>query len=293
MRPRRIDGSGGGNAAPAKHLPRRAAMLLLFSGLIRSDCDCAFVGSHSSLLVKRSNGMELHDRSGPGSTGDYLRNLSANNNERGGRGACDENSSEAAEPSSRVSEPMYAKENAQFPFDNVASSASSEMGRRTSEITSGFVSVAERGGSDIQSLAADAMSSVEKVTKKGTRDVRRTTLLAQRALKKNTNVLVATGRGFSDMHFFEVVSFAPKIEAAEIVKWIDSQARSGTEMVGSKAKNLVLNFTGKREYRSGDVTKELIHRVASHEVNVRDWILLLKVSATPVIIAIRSRRNSV
>ncbi len=53
-------------------------------------------------------------------------------------------------------------------------------------------------------------------------------------------------------------------------------------MVGSKAKTLVLNFTGRREYQFGDVTKELIHlhRVVSQEITMRDWILLLKVSAT-------------
>ena len=53
-------------------------------------------------------------------------------------------------------------------------------------------------------------------------------------------------------------------------------------MVGSKAKTLVLNFMGRREYQFGDVTKELIHlhRVVSQEITMRDWILLLKVSAT-------------
>jgi SLT domain-containing protein len=56
------------------------------------------------------------------------------------------------------------------------SNVSSEMGRRTSKITSGFVSVA-------------AVSRVKNVTKKGTRDVRRTTLLVQRAVKKNTDVI--------------------------------------------------------------------------------------------------------
>jgi len=254
--------------------------MLIFFGLIPSDCSYGYVGPHSSRLEKWNDRMNLYNRIGPGSTGDYLSNLSTNNNERDERGAYDELTSEAAELSIRVSKGMSAIENAQFAFNNVASSVSSEMGRRTSEITSGFVSVAERGGSDIQSLAVNAISSVDKVTKKGTRDVRRTTLLAQRAVKKNTDVLVASGKGFSDMHFFEVVSFAPKIEATEIVKWIDSQARSGTDMVGSKAKTLVLNFTGRREYRFGDVTKELIHRVVSQEITMRDWILLLKVSAT-------------
>ena len=168
--------------------------MLLYSGLIPSDCSYAYVGPHSSRLVKRNDRMKLYNRIGPGSTGDYLSNLSANNNERDERGAYDEQTSEVEELSIRVSKGMSAIENAQFAFNNVASSVSSEMGRRTSEITSGFVSVAERGGSDIQSLTVNAISSVEKATKKGTRDVRRTTLLAQRAVKKNKDVIVASGK---------------------------------------------------------------------------------------------------
>jgi hypothetical protein len=227
--------------------------------------------------------IELYDKIRPGSAGDYLSNLSVDINVRDESGANDDESADAATKTDmRASGGRSSIENAQSAFNNVASSVTSAMGRRTSEITSGFASVAERGGSDIQSLTVNAISNVEKATKKGTRDVRRTTLLAQRAVKKNSIGLVATGRGISDMHFFEVVSFAPKIEATEIVKWIESQARSGTDMVGSKARTLVLNFTGKREYRFGDVMKELIHRVVSEEVNMKDWILLLKVSIVDV-----------
>ncbi|KAL3768555.1 hypothetical protein ACHAW5_004966 [Stephanodiscus triporus] len=274
MRPYWIDGNGGNNAAHSTYLPRRAVMLL-YSGLLHNDCYHAFVGPHPSRPMKRNNRIKMYNKIG--STGDYLSNLSANNNERDESEAHDQKSSETAESISNVSKGMSAVANAQSALNIAASNLSSEMGRRTSEITSGFVNVAEKGGSDFQSFAANAMSSVEKVSKKGTRDVRRTTLLAQKTVKKNTDGLVAAGKGFSDMHFFEVVSFAPRIEATEIVTWIDSQARSGSEMVGSKAKTLVLNFTGKREYRFGDVTKELVHRVVSQEVNMKDWILLLKI----------------
>jgi hypothetical protein len=287
MRPHWIDGSGGNNAAHATYLPRRAVMLL-YSGLLHYDCYHAFVGPHPSRPMKRNNRITMYNKIG--STGDYLSNLSANNNERDESEAHGQKSSEAAESSINISKGMSAVANAQSAFNIAASSLSSEMGRRTSEITSGFVDAAEKGGSDFQSFAVNAISSVEKVSKKGTRDVRRTTLLAQKTVKKNTGGLVAAGKGFSDMHFFEVVSFAPRIEATEIVTWIDSQARSGSEMVGSKAKTLVLNFTGKREYRFGDVTKELVHRVVSQEVNMKDWILLLKVSA---MFTILPQRNSI
>jgi hypothetical protein len=252
---------------------------------MKSDCNAFCVGPTSSRPMKRKGRIQLYNKIRPGSTGEYLSNLTININSRDeseANGGDEKSTDDASKTSEKEIGGRSAIENAQFSFNNVVLSVTSAMGTRTSGITSSLASVAERGGSDIQSLAGNAISNVEKVTKKGTRDVRRTTLLAQRAVKKNTDGLVATGRGISEMHFFEVVSFAPKIEATEIVKWIDSQARSGTDMVGSKARTLVLKFTGKREYRFGDVTKELIHRVISEEVNMKDWILLLKVSVKDV-----------
>ena len=171
---------------------------------------------------------------------------------------------------------------------------SSDVGRRTSLITSGISSVAERGTSDIQSLAKGAIYGVEKVTKRGTRDIKRTTIKAQQVVKKSTSSLslptVGSGKGLTDLHFFDIPSFGsssnfspivnltpPKIQSDEIVKWIDSQAKSGTEIVSSKAKTLVLNFTGKRSYEFGDVAKEVVHRVSSYDINMQDMILLLKI----------------
>eukprot|EP00581_Thalassiosira_minuscula_P013930 CAMPEP_0183713062 /NCGR_PEP_ID=MMETSP0737-20130205/8048_1 /TAXON_ID=385413 /ORGANISM="Thalassiosira miniscula, Strain CCMP1093" /LENGTH=383 /DNA_ID=CAMNT_0025941811 /DNA_START=313 /DNA_END=1460 /DNA_ORIENTATION=+ len=231
---------------------------------------------------------------GPGSSGDYLNNLSANNEQD------DEQIEELATPSTngRSKSPMA---NVKSAF----SSVSNEVEKQTSKLTSGFVSVAERGSSEIQSLASTAKSGAKGLARKGSRDFQRTTLGAQKAVKKTTDGLANSmdtmgRRGLSDMHFFEDIKFdtpeikfdidtnAPKVKAEEIVRWIDSQAKSGTEMVGSAAKSgtemvgstaktLVLNFTGKKEYRFGDVTKELIHRVASQEVNMQDTILLLKI----------------
>lgn len=214
--------------------------------------------------------IKLHQM-GPGSSGDYLNKISANNEQD--ERERDEAHSISTDENLRKS-PMA---NVQSAFNSAASNVSNEVGKRTSEISSGFASVAERGSSDFQSFANSAVTNVGKVTKKGTRDVKRTTLRAQKVMKRSTDGLVATSRGLSDIHFFEVVSFTPKIQAEEIVKWIDSQAKSGTEMVGSKAKTLVLNFTGRNEYEFGDVTKELVHRVSSHEVNMQDAILLLKI----------------
>ena len=206
---------------------------------------------------------------------DYLNTISANNEE-------DDDSEEQ--------DKKYIANR----FLNVASNVSSDVGRRSSIITTSISSVAEKGTSDIQSLAKGAIYGVEKVTKRGTRDIKRTTIKAQQVVKKSTSSLslptVGSGKGLTDLHFFDIPSFGsssnfspivnltpPKIESEEIVKWIDSQAKSGTEIVSSKAKTLVLNFTGKTSYEFGDVAKEVVHRVSSYDINMQDMILLLKI----------------
>lgn len=221
--------------------------------------------------LRKNNVIQLYLK-GPGSTNDYLSNISTMNERSDGY----KNDNETYTTSLSRNNPISK---VQSTLNNVAASVSNEIGKRTSDVASGFASVAEQGGSDIQSLASTARASVDKVAKKGSWDVRRTTWRAQNAVKKSADGLVATGRGLTDLHFFEIVRFTPKIKAEDIVNWMDSQARSGTDIVSSKAKTLVLNFTGKREYQFGDVTKELVHRVASGGVNMQDTLLLLKVSA--------------
>lgn len=224
--------------------------------------------------LRKNNVIQLYLK-GPGSTNDYLSNISTMNERSDGY----KNDNETSTSDTTLLSRNNPISKVQSTLNNVAASVSNEIGKRTSDVASGFASVAEQGGSDIQSLASTARASVDKVAKKGSWDVRRTTWRAQNAVKKSADGLVATGRGLTDLHFFEIVRFTPKIKAEDIVNWMDSQARSGTDIVSSKAKTLVLNFTGKREYQFGDVTKELVHRVASGGVNMQDTLLLLKVSA--------------
>jgi len=231
-----------------------AVIAIIISILLNSDCCDAFIywscpstyiHHHTKTNRERIKLYQLGN--------DYLNSISANNEQ-------DDDSEEQDEKS-------IANR-----FISVASNVSNDVGRRTSDITSGISSVAEKGTSDIQSLAKGAIYGVEKVTKRGTRDIKRTTIKAQQVVKKSTSSLslptVGSGKGLIDLHFFDIPSFGsgsnfspivnltpPKIESEEIVKWIDSQAKSGTEIVSSKAKTLVLNFTGKRSYEFGDVTK--------------------------------------
>ena len=258
--------------------------------LLQIDCNTYAFLQHlpsSPLLLSRTNNIEIErDRIKVYQLGnDYLDRIS-------------ESSDDIERDSS---------ESRSNPFANVIHAASS-----------GITSAAERGSSDIQSAVSgvgkvtnSALSGVGKVTKRGTRDIKKTTIRAQKVIKKGAFGLVYTtttvGKGLSDMHFFDAHSFVvgdnfgktilnnnfaspalPKVEAEEIVKWIDSQAKSGTEwidtkaksgteMVSSKARTLVLNFTGKQQYKFGDVTKEIIDRITSSEISVQDVILLLKI----------------
>mmetsp|Transcript_18083 Transcript_18083/g.37480 ORF Transcript_18083/g.37480 Transcript_18083/m.37480 type:complete len:438 (+) Transcript_18083:54-1367(+) len=66
-------------------------------------------------------------------------------------------------------------------------------------------------------------------------------------------------------------------DLGQVAQWIDAQAKFGTRTMSSKAKSLVLNFTGKEKYKFGDITKELIRRIASREVTIQDTILVIKV----------------
>ena len=209
---------------------------------------------------------------------DYLNNLSANSNNN--------NNNDNKQSDDNGKDDGNGRRNT-----SLANAFMNDVTKRTSDITSGISNVAERGSTDIQSFTKSAITGVERVTKKGSRGIKRTTLGAQKVLTKSTSGLLLatkTEKGsLTDMHFFDVPSSfgsivnynPPKINADEIVKWIDSQAKSGTEVVGSKAKSLVLNFTGKRQYQFGDVTREVIHRVSSYDINIQDLILLLKVSS--------------
>ena len=210
---------------------------------------------------------------------DYLNNLSSNEEEEEVNLNYDPNVDVDYNQNYGPNSNQRPLKNVQSVFETATSSVSNEVGKRTSGITSGFASVAERGSSDFQSLA----NNVGSMAQQSSRNVQQTAMQAQQAVKRSADGalnFVKPGKDISNLHFFELPSFStfsPIVKADEVAQWIDSQAKSGTNIVSSKAKTLVLNFTGKNEYQFGDVTKELVHRVSSADINMQDFILVLKV----------------
>ncbi|KAL7497820.1 hypothetical protein ACHAWT_007702 [Skeletonema menzelii] len=162
---------------------------------------------------------------------------------------------------------------------SVTSKGTNDIQTITRSVSSGIGSVAKKGASsitnevekrtsDIQSVARTASSGIESVAKKGAKDFRITTMFAGRAVKRGTkDVINVAGRGVE-----RTVS-----DTGKVATWIDSQAKAGTEAVTSSTKRAVLNFTGKTSYEFGDVSKETVRRIAAGEVNMQDFIILLKI----------------
>lgn len=105
--------------------------------------------------------------------------------------------------------------------------------------------LAERGGSDVLSIASSAVTGLKGVAERGASDV---------ASVANTTTY----------------------NAGEVVRWIDVQAKDGASVANNATKSLVLGFTGKPEYQVGDISKELLRRAATADLN--DIMLLLKIS---------------
>ncbi|EJK66422.1 hypothetical protein THAOC_12664 [Thalassiosira oceanica] len=229
----------------------------------------------------------------PGSSGDYLSRLSndgddlelgsLNDDELVSGGKTNSSPSRPSLQSAITAAsdlPRQAKEGA----SGLTSSFVANVGN-LGERASGGVNELTRGTSEyLQNLAGSSLRGVNRISRKGGIDIKRARLRAERVAKKSTDSLAMAG-GLSDLNFFGVGSIdTPKVDAEEIVKWMESQTKSGTEMVGQgteavglMAKRLVLKFTGKDTYQFGDVTKALVHRISSQEINVTDTILLLKI----------------
>ena len=241
----------------------------------------------------------------PGSSGDYLSRLSNDGDEEG------DNELRDLEPGSCDDDRLarHADKTDARPSLKSAITAASDLSRQAKDgasgLTSSFVanvgSLAERSSGGVveltrgtseylQNLAGGSLQGVNKLSRKGSIDIKRARIRAERVVRKSTGSLAMAGKGLSDLNFFEVGRIdATKVEAEEIVKWIESQTKSGTvmvgqgtEAVGSMAKRLVLKFTGKSTYQFGDVTREMVHRISSQEINVADTILLLKVSCSSI-----------
>jgi hypothetical protein len=214
---------------------------------------------------------------------DYLRNLSAS----------DDNVSTDEDIPTLQSSTSSPMNNVESVFKSATFSVSSEVERRTNDIksitrsvSSGISSVAKMGTSsltseverrtnDIQSVARNASSGFESVAKKGAKDFRITTLYAGRAVKRGTKDVI---NGVEETGMLAIgLAERTVSDSGKVAKWIDSQAKAGTEAVALNTKRAVLNFTGKLTYEIGDVSRETIRRIAAGEVNMQDAILLLKI----------------
>jgi hypothetical protein len=104
--------------------------------------------------------------------------------------------------------------------------------------------------------------------------LRNTSFLAAEFATKGTGDLIRlTEQGIYDL---QTLTKNGTDQVGAVATWIDTQAKSGSELVSSKAKSLVLNFTGKEQYNFGDISNELVRRIATKEIAIQDTILVIK-----------------
>lgn len=141
--------------------------------------------------------------------------------------------------------------------------------------TSGLSSVAKKGSADVLSFADQSIINAKKIAESSTDRIREKSMQAMDvATAKSGDVF-----DFAEKGIIEISSLSRNgtERLGEVAKWINAQTKSGTEIVGFKAKSLVLKFTGKDEYTFGDITYELIRRIATKEITVQDTILVIKI----------------
>ena len=147
--------------------------------------------------------------------------------------------------------------------------------------SSGFSSVATRGSSDVNDLekniknaAQMATSSFSSLAKRGSEEVVTFTDNAKKVAETSTGDLLRLAeQGILDL---QSLSKNGTEKVGEVANWIEDQAKTGSKKVSSKAKSLVLEFTKKETYDFGDITNELIRRIAQKEISIQDTILVIK-----------------
>lgn len=140
--------------------------------------------------------------------------------------------------------------------------------------TSSFSGVAKRGGEDVLTFADRAFADAKKMAEFSTYGLRNTsTLAAEFATRGSGDLLRLTEQGINDL---QSLSKNGTELVGEVARFIDVQAKSGSELVSSKAKSLVLDFTGKEQYNFGDISNELVRRIATKEIAIQDTILVIK-----------------
>lgn len=154
-----------------------------------------------------------------------------------------------------------------------------EVGKHINSVasvtTSGLSSVAAKGSADVLSFADQAFINAKKIAESSTDRIRVKSMRAMDfAASKSGDVFDFAEKGIVDLNS---LSRNGTERLGEVAQWINAQTRSGTEIVGFKAKSLVLKFTGKDEYSFGDITYELIRRIATKEITVQDTFLVIKI----------------
>ena len=166
------------------------------------------------------------------------------------------------------------KKNIKSGFSGMANKGNADIEEMKTSVESaaklastGFYNVAKRGGEDVLEFA-------NRVSSLGGEGLRETSMLAADFATRGTgDLLRMTERGLSDL---QSLSMNGTEKVGDVAKWIDEQTKSGSVMVSSKAKSLVLAFTKKDKYEFGDITNELIRRIASKEIAVQDTVLVIK-----------------
>jgi hypothetical protein len=135
-------------------------------------------------------------------------------------------------------------------IESAARTATSGIESVARSATSGIDTVARSTSSGIEIVARKTSSGIESVAKKGAKDFRITTVYAGRAVKRGAkDSFKLAERSVSDTGKV-AMNLAERgvSDTGKVAKWIDSQAKAGTEAVGASTKRTVLNFTGKSTY---------------------------------------------
>jgi len=151
----------------------------------------------------------------------------------------------------------------------------SKIRRLSSKLRTGVSRVAGRGGSDVvQSVAETAWTGVNKIASRGGSDVKSMTRNARSGLSSLSR------RAGSATSSLQTALQQGQTNTVSVLQWLDSQAKDGVSTTNAKAKDIVLQFTGKSDYVFGDITRELVQRTKSSNVSLQDLLLLLKIFLT-------------
>jgi hypothetical protein len=183
---------------------------------------------------------------------DYLSNLSP----------IDDGNDDNANPTINIESSSLSTSNVKNVFKRSLSGIESAARTATSGIesvartaTSGIDTVARSTSSGIEIVARKTSTGIESVAKKGAKDFRITTVYAGRAVKRGAkDSFKLAERSVSDTGKV-AMNLAERgvSDTGKVAKWIDSQAKAGTEAVGASTKRTVLNFTGKSTYEVSNV----------------------------------------